>query len=81
MADFEHNSDKFGYLNLDELDGVQGALIKLGYTLGKADGMMGPKTREAVRAFQRDAGLKADGDVGPLTRGALCDTLQAKSSV
>ncbi len=31
MAEYEHNSDKFGYINLDELDGVQAALAKLGF--------------------------------------------------
>ena len=36
-----------------------------------ADGIFGPQTRRAVRAFQRDNGLLVDGVVGPQTRGAL----------
>ena len=36
-----------------------------------ADGIFGARTREAVRAYQRNAGLAADGLVGPLTRAAL----------
>jgi peptidoglycan hydrolase-like protein with peptidoglycan-binding domain len=80
MADFEHNSEKLGYFNLDELDGVQGALAKLGLDPGKADGMMGPKTRAAIRAFQKSAGVAVDGDLGPITRGALRDALDQKAS-
>ena len=35
------------------------------------DGSFGSLTRQAVRTFQRDAGLKVDGLVGPMTRAAL----------
>jgi hypothetical protein len=37
----------------------------------KVDGLYGPKTREAVRQFQRRSGLSADGMVGPRTNTAL----------
>jgi hypothetical protein len=40
---------------------VQRRLRKMGYDPGPADGGMGPKTRAAIRAYQKDAGLKADG--------------------
>ena len=36
-----------------------------------ADGIFGPRTRAAVRAFQKRHGLLVDGIVGPQTRGAL----------
>lgn len=78
MSDFEHNSEKFGYINLEELEGVQDALTKLGYDPGKVDGKDGPNTQKAVREFQAHASIKIDGIVGPETRQALVDELAAK---
>lgn len=75
MSDFEHNSEKFGYLNLEDLAGVQEALTKLGYSPGKADGLDGPNTQKAVREFQAAASIRIDGIVGPETRQALVDEL------
>jgi hypothetical protein len=37
----------------------------------KADGVMGPKTRRALKRFQKSHGLKADGVAGPATLAAL----------
>jgi putative chitinase len=41
------------------------------------DGLYGPATRRAVRAFQRDAGLEVDGIAGPVTEGAITLRLEA----
>jgi peptidoglycan hydrolase-like protein with peptidoglycan-binding domain len=76
MAQYEHNSEKFGYLSLDDLEGVQNGLIKLGYDPGTPDGKDGPKTQGAVKAFQTDAELKVDGIAGPMTKEAMLTTLQ-----
>jgi peptidoglycan hydrolase-like protein with peptidoglycan-binding domain len=38
---------------------------------GTIDGVMGPRTRRAVRALQRRAGIAVDGILGPQTRRAL----------
>lgn len=44
----------------------------------KVDGVFGPKTLAAVKAFQRSHGLKVDGLVGPLTTAALRKAAPAK---
>jgi peptidoglycan hydrolase-like protein with peptidoglycan-binding domain len=36
-----------------------------------ADGVIGPRTRRAIKRFQRTHGLKADGIAGPATLAAL----------
>jgi peptidoglycan hydrolase-like protein with peptidoglycan-binding domain len=79
MAEYEHNSDKFGYINLDELNGVQLALTKLGYEPGAIDGKNGPNTMKALRAFQAHASIGIDGLVGPETRDALVSELDRNS--
>lgn len=79
MAKYEHNSEKFGYLNLEDLENVQQALAKLGFDPGKADGKDGPNTQKAVRAFQAHASIGIDGIVGPETRQALLTELAAKA--
>jgi N-acetyl-anhydromuramyl-L-alanine amidase AmpD len=80
MAQYEHNSDKFGYINLDDLVGVQKALAKLGFDPGKPDGKDGPNTQQAVRAFQAHATIQIDGIAGPQTKKALVDELGVKST-
>lgn len=50
---------------------IQRALKARGYDPGLIDGVLGPKTRTAVKAFQKAHGLKVDGIVGPVTLGAL----------
>lgn len=50
---------------------VQERLIALGYKPGPADGIDGPKTQEALKAFQRYKGVTADGIVGPRTIALL----------
>ncbi len=56
-----------------ELNGkaVQLALRKAGVFSGKADGRLGPRTREAIQAFQSARGLAADGRIGLRTLKAL----------
>lgn len=50
---------------------LQAHLNNLGFDTGTPDGIFGPKTAAAVKAFQKSKGLKADGIVGPKTWGAL----------
>lgn len=44
-----------------DLAAIQRALSAKGYDPGPADGLMGPKTREAIRQFQRDNGFPVTG--------------------
>lgn len=41
--------------------GIQEELGKHGYEPGPIDGILGPRTAHAIRAYQRDAGLVVDG--------------------
>jgi hypothetical protein len=51
--------------------GAQVALRAEGLYRGPIDGIAGPQTRRAVRAFQRRAGIAVDGVPGPQTRSRL----------
>ncbi len=50
---------------------VQKRLKKWGYYTGNVDGINGPKTKLAVKAFQKRYGLTQDGIVGPLTAAKM----------
>lgn len=43
------------------IEAAQRTLNQLGYNAGRADGIAGPSTRQAIRAFQKDRGLVEDG--------------------
>ena len=50
---------------------VQELLMKRGFDIGAADGAIGPRTRAAIEAFQKSAGLPADGRAGQRVLKAL----------
>ena len=52
-------------LAADQRMGAQGALNRLGFAAGEADGVIGVNTRMAVRAYQKSRGLVADGYLDP----------------
>ena len=55
----------------DDIVEVQRQLGALGFHVGRADGIFGPGTHQAVQAFQRNTGLTPDGTVGLATVFAL----------
>lgn len=50
-------------LSADEIKQSQTILSQLGLYTGKVDGLAGPKTSAAVKSFQADVGIKADGEL------------------
>jgi membrane-bound lytic murein transglycosylase B len=49
------------HLSLDQRTELQQLLVQKGYLVGDADGVIGPATLEAVKAFQRTKKLPVDG--------------------
>ena len=55
----------------DDIKEVQTKLSQLNFFNGEIDGYFGNITKQAVLAFQKDAGLTADGSCGPATWSRL----------
>jgi peptidoglycan lytic transglycosylase B len=58
-------------LSHETIERIQGRLNKLGFDAGAADGVMGPATRSALRAFQQSTGIIPDGYPDSKTLTAL----------
>lgn len=67
----------------NDIKALQQALIALGYSLPKygADGKWGSETLRALKKFQKDNGLKADGIVGKNTKRAFAKKGYANGGV
>ncbi len=50
---------------------AQQQLAAMGHDPGPQDGMMGPRTRDAVRSFQQAKGIAVTGELDAPTRDAL----------
>ena len=64
----------------DNVKSLQKSLISLGYLKGKADGVFGSKTEEAVKKFQKANDLTVDGLAGADTQGAINAVLKKKNN-
>lgn len=62
-------------LSRDNILAIQEALNNEGFDTGEPDGIMGPNTRSAIRSYQSDKGLVADGYPGDAVLESLGITL------
>lgn len=63
---------RFGNLEpIDTVRGVQQRLNSLGFSCGTADGVIGPKTRAALKRFQNRHGITASGESDVPTQNKL----------
>ncbi len=51
--------------NREVIERVQMLLGKLGYDIGQPDGVAGPRTRDAIIAFERATGMNEKGEINP----------------
>jgi len=58
-------------LSNDQVRELQSLLVDLGYDAGGVDGRLGPRTRAAIRDFQRSHGLPEDAFADPILLGQL----------
>ena len=63
-------------ISAEALKRVQQQLISLGILNDKADGIYGPKTEAALKAFQKSHGLTVDGVCGPATWTAITQPVE-----
>ena len=63
-----------GHLDpVDEMAGIQARLNQLGYDAGPVDGILGPRTKAAISAFQVLNDLGGDGIPSPETKEKLAE--------
>ncbi len=62
----------------DQIAKAQGLLGSLGYGAGPADGVLGPRSAAAIRAFQKDRHIAED---GKLTRSLLAQLVAARAKL
>ena len=67
-------------LNAGQIADAQRALSRLGYNPGPADGIAGPRTIEAIRAFQRSLGADPTGVLTESQRAGLMNATPARQA-
>jgi hypothetical protein len=68
---------------IDQVSGVQARLNNLGFSCGPVDGIAGAKMEQALRRFQRRAGLEQTGKIDSITCNQLTqchDTMAASAA-
>ncbi len=51
--------------NKQVIEKVQSVLLALGFDVGTPDGMMGPRTAQAIKEFEKETGMQPSGKVNP----------------
>jgi Putative peptidoglycan binding domain/Protein of unknown function (DUF1236) len=72
-ARVEERGNARGAMNLDrvQIREVQIELQRQGFEIGEPDGMLGPRTKEALMSFQKQRGFQATGEIDHDTFAAL----------
>ena len=65
----------------DDVAALQQRLLDMGFDCGRVDGLFGVETEQALREFQRNIGIVADGTCGPTTLKALTSSPAPWSAV
>jgi peptidoglycan hydrolase-like protein with peptidoglycan-binding domain len=65
----------------EQVSTAQAALAAVGCYTGPVDGIYGPETDAAIRAYQSAKGLAVDGYLGPQTQEALQESVAAGETV
>lgn len=73
LSDPSVTPPKLTLADFEDVAQWQRELIAQGFELGSADGVLGPKTKNAIQQFQLAHDLTPDGVVGPKTKQALLD--------
>lgn len=60
----------------DDIRELQERLVRMGFDCGRPDGVFGTNTDTAIREFQRNVGIAADGTCGPDTFRALAQLMR-----
>jgi len=71
-----HHGTTSTMLNQDQIREAQSLLNDRGYQVGTEDGMVGPRTKDAIRKFQEAQGLTATGNFDEPTLRALAPTTE-----
>jgi len=75
----EPDVSQYAAVEKPSIQDIQQALKNAKLYEDKIDGISGPKTREAIEAFQSQNGLKIDGKVGPNTWQKLKEYLNKEA--
>lgn len=70
-GDEEYDLDLGGLDPVSEINGIQQRLVNLGFDVGAPDGILGSRTREAIKEFQDQRDLKPTGNPDRATQDAL----------